>query len=135
MSARGDEAARKAHRWVSYADEDLRYAEHGLNMETPPYRLVAYHAQQCAEKYLKAFLVIRGIDFPYTHNIAILLELCSGHASWTETLHDAEELSQFAVTARYPGEDDEVEKDEAVRAIEPARLVQLAVLDILLDYP
>lgn len=29
-----------------------------------PYRLIAYHAQQCAEKYLKAYLVYHDIDFP-----------------------------------------------------------------------
>jgi HEPN domain-containing protein len=30
---------------------------------------VCFHAQQCVEKYLKAFLVLEGIDFPKTHDI------------------------------------------------------------------
>lgn len=38
-----------------------------LRMESGcPYQLIAYHAhQQCAEKYLKAFLVYLRQDFPW----------------------------------------------------------------------
>jgi hypothetical protein len=65
------ERLRKVKEWARSADEDLRLARHGLALKSAcPYRLIAYHAQQCAEKYLKAFLVFEGVDFPYTHNIA-----------------------------------------------------------------
>ena len=81
MTAPPDEIVAKVREWAAHADDDLRVAEHTLTLpDECPYRLVAYHAQQCAEKYLKAFLVLRGIDFPFTHNIARLLELCSEHA-------------------------------------------------------
>ena len=44
----------KVRQWLAYADEDLRVARHGFSMsETPPCRAIAFHAQQCAEKYLK----------------------------------------------------------------------------------
>ncbi len=132
MTAGGNERNRKAAQWAAFADEDLRYAEHGLSIDPdPPYRLIAYHAQQCAEKYLKAYLVLMGIDFPYTHNIAALLELCEEHADWTARLRDAEELTQFAITARYPGEDEEVEKDEAARAIALALQVKTLLRVVL----
>ena len=121
MIARRDEILHKVDQWVVYAEEDLRLARHALSIASGcPYRLIAYHAQQCAEKYLKAFLVFHGIDFPYTHNISHLMELCAGKADWTETLLEAEELTPFAVTARYPCEDEEVSKEEALRAIDVA---------------
>lgn len=85
---------------------------------------MAYHAQQCAEKYVKAFLVLRGVDFPFTHNIARLLELCSERADWPDTIKDAEELTPFAITARYPGDDEPVSEPEARRAIEIATKVR-----------
>ena len=46
-----DAVVRKVLQWLDYADEDLRLAQHGLDMSIapPPYRLIAYHAQQCAE--------------------------------------------------------------------------------------
>lgn len=128
MNKPGPENIKKAAQWAVYAEEDMRYAEHGMKLvPDTPYRLVAYHAQQCAEKYLKAFLILNGIDFPYTHNISALLELCADVADWTDTLSDAEELTQYAVTVRYPGEDEAVERDEAARAIHIAGQVKAIV--------
>ncbi|MCH7871786.1 MAG: HEPN domain-containing protein [Planctomycetes bacterium] len=98
-----------------------------------PYNLVAYHAQQCAEKQIKAYLVCCGIDFPYTHNIAYLLELCAGTTDWSDRLRDAEELTPYSVTARYPGEDEPVVQSEAKRAIEIAVQVCDVVCKALID--
>ncbi len=128
MSAIEAEIRRKVIQWLNYADEDIQLAQHALTLSTGvPYRLVAYHAQQCAEKSLKAYLVSHRIDFPYTHNISRLLELCSDTAQWGDSLLDAEELSAYAVTTRYPSEEEEVIKDEALRAIELAALVRETV--------
>jgi len=132
MSAPEQEVLRKVMQWLSYADEDLRLAQHGLTLITGvPYRLIAYHAQQCAEKYLKGYLVYRRIDFPYTHNISRLLELCAERADWAETLKEAEELTPYAITIRYPGEDEQVTNEEAVRAIEVAKHVRQVVRSAL----
>ena len=111
----------KVREWAAHADDDMRVAEHTLTLpDDCPYRLVAYHAQQCAEKYLKAYLVLRGIDFPFTHNLARLLELCSEQSAWREQLKDVEELTPFAITARYPGDDEPVSEAEARRAVDIA---------------
>ena len=96
-----------------------------------PYRLIAYHAQQCAEKYLKAFLVFSGVDFPYTHSVSRLLELCGEHTGWAANLRDAEELTPFAITARHPGEQSEVSQSEALRATDIASLVPNTVGGVL----
>jgi len=118
----------KVRQWLIHADEDLRLATAAMQyVEDCPYRLVAYHAQQCAEKCLKAFLVYCGVDFPYTHNISILLELCGEHAQWPEGLQDAEQLSGYAMTARYPGETEEVTHAEAAAAVELAQQVHTEV--------
>lgn len=132
MTAPREDIVAKVREWAAHADDDLRVAKHTLELrEDCPYRLVAYHAQQCAEKYLKGFLVSRSIDFPHTHNIARLLELCAGHGDWNEQLRDAEELSPFAITARYPGDDEPVEEAEARRAVEIAGRVREAVRQTL----
>lgn len=134
MTAPREELARQARQWATHADEDVRLANHALEMPEAdcPYRLVAYHAQQCAEKYLKAYLVLRGRDFPYTHNISRLLELCAEDADWAAGLAEAEELTPYAVTARYPGEDEAVTETEARRAVEVAARVRQIVGPILL---
>ena len=39
------------------------------------YENVGFHAQQSAEKFIKAFLVSRQTEFPKTHDIALLRQL------------------------------------------------------------
>ncbi len=86
--------------------------------------MIAYHSQQSTEKCLKAYLVYHNVDFPYTHNIRRLLKLCGKLGPWPQTLEDAEELTPYAITARYPGEDDEVTEAEATRAVGVAEHVR-----------
>lgn len=119
-----EEIILKVKKWINYAEEDLHLAKYSLTLESGcPFRLTAYHAQQCAEKYLKAFLVFHQIDFPYTHSITRLLEICSSLIN-TNEFTEAEMLTPFAITARYPGEDEEVTKEEALEAIRMADLVK-----------
>ena len=132
MTVPREEILAKVREWATHADDDLRVAQHTLTLpDDCPHHLVAYHAQQCAEKYFKAFLVHRGVDFPFTHNIARLLELCPNQPDWAEKLKDAEELTPFAVTARYPGNDLPVSNEEALRAVEIASRVRTEIRTVL----
>lgn len=122
MSNLDQEVLRKVKQWLVHADEDLRLAQCGLTLTSGcPYRLIAYHTQQCAEKYLKAYLVHRRVDFPYTHNISRLLELCAEQqVNWPETIQKAKGLTSYAITTRYPDEDEEVTREETEQAIQIA---------------
>ena len=125
---------RKVKQWLAFADEDLVFAQHGLTLETGcPCRLIAYQAHQCVEKHLKAYLVYRRTDFPYTHNISRILSLCATHASWPGGIECVKELTTYGVTTRYPGEDEEVTREEAISAVEIARQVREAVRAALLE--
>lgn len=134
MSAIDPAILKWVRQWISYAEDDLRLARHALSLSSNvPYRLIAYHAQQCAEKYLKAYLVFHNTDFPYTHNIKALLKLCGNHAAWASELKDAEELTPFAITARYPGEEIKVSKKAALGAIDLAEKVRETVRKALAE--
>ena len=113
--------------WLEHAEEDLRLAKHAFRLSSScPYKLVAFHAQQCAEKYLKAFLALKKVDFPYTHNISLLLEMSSDHAAWVKDLREAEILTDYAVTTRYPGAE-KVTKKDAELAVKTAVKVRNVV--------
>lgn len=128
MSVRKQDIIKKAKQWTVFADDDLRIARHALKLSSScPYRIITYHAQQCAEKYLKAFLVYKNVDFPYTHNLSRLLELCLPHGNWVEKLRSAEELTPYAVTVRYPEQREKVSKKDALRAIEITSLVRKTI--------
>jgi len=72
-------------------------------------------------------------DFPFTHNISRLLELCGEKASWIKPLMNAEELTFYAITARYPGTEEEVTGDEALRAINLSTQVMKSVRKALVE--
>lgn len=134
MSVTENDILRKVHQWLQYADEDLLLARHALNLKsTAPHRLIAYHAQQCAEKHLKAYLVFRRVDFPFTHNLSRLIELAQQSRDWPQALLNAEELTPYAIATRYPGEDEPVSADEARRAINIAEQTRRLIREAFVD--
>src|SRR3990167_10955370 len=65
-----------AREWIVKAENDLKNAANTLKMgEDCPTDTVCFHAQQCAEKYLKALLVWKGIPFPKTHDLPSLMAI------------------------------------------------------------
>ncbi len=64
-----------------------------------------FHAQQAAEKSLKAFPAAKQIPFPFTHNLSKLLILCSAvDPSFTILEAQSDSLTPYAVEARYDDE-------------------------------
>jgi HEPN domain-containing protein len=61
--------------WLDKAEADLGVAVQLIAANTPYRAIVAFHCQQAVEKFLKAFLVGREVEFSKTHNIEELLRL------------------------------------------------------------
>ena len=92
--------------WAERAEEDCTLAELALRHKSPLTYGAVFHAQQCAEKYLKALLVARGQAFPKTHDLAALSDLCSQSGLIIPVDQDALQLlAAYAVQVRYPGDD------------------------------
>jgi len=63
---------------------------------------VGFHAQQAAEKLLKALLVHHGVDYPRTHSIGLLLDLlATAGAALPADLNEVEQLTPFGTVFRY----------------------------------
>jgi len=94
-----------AKEWVVKAEEDYDSADTLLyGRESPIVATACFHCQQCAEKYLKAFLEEHKVDFPRNHELISLLNLCLEIDGDFETLiKDLRRLEGFAVSVRYPG--------------------------------
>lgn len=106
--------------WMEYAQTDLRAARLLLPDGAALTRQVGFHAQQAAEKAIKAFLTHRKIGFPFTHSINLLRELVPDDAAWIRGIEAADRLSEYATTARYPGLELEVARADAESAIQVA---------------
>lgn len=113
--------------WMRKAQSDIVALEASLNAGALD--AACFHAQQSVEKYLKAFLVQSGVSFPFTHNLAKLVELCAGvDASFQSLLPIVEPLTPYAIEMRY---DSEFWPDE--QTAQEARSSALAVRDFVLS--
>lgn len=63
-------------KWFMKAENDLLSIQNNLAAVEVPADVCCFHAQQAAEKYLKAYLISRQIKFPKTHDLKALLNLC-----------------------------------------------------------
>lgn len=104
--------------WVRKAESDLIAAYHLAESEPPLPDQIGFFGQQTAEKYLKAFLIAANQTPPRTHDIEVLVELCSiVDPAFLELLPQVEGLSEFAVIFRYPGEWSDVASAHAAAAL------------------
>ena len=90
--------------WVLLADKDLHAAEILLKNEYPLTNIVAFHCQQAIEKYLKAYLIEKGIPVIKTHDLIKL----NGMIKEIKDLGIDEiklmTINEVYIESRYPGE-------------------------------
>ena len=110
--------------WLSHAGSDLHYATLGHG---DPYVLavhVCFHAQQAAEKAIKAVLLCHHIDFPPVHDLGELVEITrKSGLKIPSFLDDADLLTPYAVETRYPADWDEITEHDMESAINLAQQI------------
>jgi len=113
-----------AGEWLEKAEEDYWAAVSLLRQtEHPVPNAVCFHCQQCAEKYLKAFLASRDVDIPKIHSLVTLGDMCSAlDAQFGLITPQLEQLEVYAVEFRYPGES--ATQEEAYEAVEAMKQVR-----------
>ncbi len=123
------ETSSSGRQWVEKAEHDLINAEHTLTLEKNcPFDTVCFHAQQCAEKYLKAFLVQKSITFPKTHDLRVRMQLIPSSLSLLGLdIAEILPLNRYTIEARYPGEWEPITREEAERAVATAKKVREAI--------
>jgi HEPN domain-containing protein len=111
-----DQAA-LARQLLELAHEDLAAAKALRDAEAVSASKSGFNAQQAVEKALKAVLAVQGEDFPFTHDIALLIGLCEDHGlQLPDDLRDADRLTPYAAALRYGlGDPAAVDGDEALR--------------------
>lgn len=117
-----DENTRKVvERWLMKARNDLRTAESVLRVSPPIADTACFHAQQCVEKMLKAVLTAKGRHVERTHSLPRLLELASYEDAELNSLRATSvELTDYALTGRYPDDWRDISIAEAKAAVHRA---------------
>jgi len=112
--------------WLRKAKSDLVALD--ASRDAGAYDAAAFHAQQAVEKLLKAYLVKVNIEFPFTHNLARLVELCQiADITFVDLLPIVEPLTPYAVELRYDADFWPTEED-----VSEARLIAVDVWDFVL---
>jgi HEPN domain-containing protein len=87
---------------LGLARDDEFAARSLLPVEGVADSILGFHAQQAVEKSLKAALASRGIEFPYTHDLDGLLELCGENGlDVPPELDGVDRLAPYGVHMRY----------------------------------
>lgn len=114
----------EARMLLAAADRDLS----ALRGMTDPLvfadEIAGFHAQQASEKYFKAWLVLLGESYPYTHNLARLLRLLQEKETTAARFRELNEYTAYAVQLRYEAFESEaapINRQEAVRRLEDLR--------------
>jgi len=109
--------------WIAHAEDDFESAKVLIRRKKPLLYSACFHAQQCAEKYMKALLIFKDQDFPKVHDLNTLDELCNAVGILFEmNKTNLARLSAYAVMSRYPG--DEPTLEETREAIETAKAIR-----------
>jgi HEPN domain-containing protein len=123
------ELMKEVARWIEKAEHDFLAAEHAMELAGEGLTdIVCFHAQQCAEKYLKALLLYRGVAFPRTHDLRRLLDLVPVEVSLGLRREQVIPLNRYVIEGRYPGDWEPITVGEAQRALEMAQAARQAVL-------
>jgi HEPN domain-containing protein len=114
------------HEWVEKAEEDYRVAKREQRAKPSAYSAVCFHAQQCAEKYLKALLQEHAVPFQRTHDLEALMSLGLPVVPTLETHRESLQwLTAFAVEVRYPGM--KASRKDAERCVQIATSLRILI--------
>lgn len=113
--------------WIEKAEGDwATLMRENRVRKNPNYDAVCFHAQQCAEKYLKSILQEASILFKKTHDLKVLLnDTLQIQPNWNNLLISADALTIYAIEFRYPG--DSADKIEAKEAVKHCRLIRKTI--------
>ncbi|MDD3898069.1 MAG: HEPN domain-containing protein [Syntrophomonadaceae bacterium] len=119
-----------AQEWQKLGEMDLNSAEYLLNMKPMPVEIICYLSQQSAEKYLKGYLVLHGVNPPKIHDLDELRKLCSNLSETFEEIADqCSDLTAYGVQPRYPTEL-MLEQRDMRQALSSAKRVRDFVLNV-----
>ena len=115
--------------WIKKAERDLISANHEMSFYDAINETICFHCQQSVEKYLKAYMIFLNIVPKKTHHIGDIIEEIKTIDKEIEIFIDeADILTDYAVSIRYPDEISIPSTEDAQEAIELAKKIKNYIL-------
>ena len=120
-------------KWLAKTREDFEFARINLEEGKPFFAQICFYFHQAAEKYLKAYIVARELEFRKTHELILLLKICVGKdSSFEQIKNDCEFLNTYYVDTRYPVHwPSNFSEDEARKAFQASLRIKSSVTNKL----
>ena len=113
---------------LTKAEDDLDVAQRAIRGKKKIFWVACFHAQQSAEKYLKAYLSLQNIAYPKIHDLVEIVQRCEKiNAEFTFINGLCQHLNLYAVRIRYSDELD-LELRDAKKAISAATEIKEFIL-------
>lgn len=114
--------------WLKKAEEDIAVILY-LSAENPQdfTSALCFHSQQAVEKFLKAFLIYKGVEFGRTHDVDFLLTECIAQDNTGFEDLEFGNLNDYAVSVRYPDDFFIPSIEEAMQNVKIALSVKVVV--------
>ena len=112
---------KQAHVLLMSAERDISALRGMADVAVFADEIFGFHAQQAAEKLLKAWLALLGETYPTTHDLARLLAMLRAHDVAATRFNELVEYTPFAVQFRYaPGDLSArpLDRDTAIERVE-----------------
>lgn len=110
--------------WFNKANSDLKVAKTILKHTPDLTDSICFHSQQAVEKYLKAFLLKLNIKIERTHDLSYLCKLIRKKVNVPKEYFEiCSQLTQYAITVRYPLEIEEPSLKEAKNSVTSAQKI------------
>ena len=121
-----------AERWFRLAEQDLEAAKVLLADGSSAMRIVAFLAQQAAEKALKAGIISVGLHPPHVHGLRQLYGTLASHApDLAVEIEDLDLLDPWVIDGRYAADLPDVSTTEASDLLGAAERVLTRVRPLL----
>lgn len=122
--------------WLDFANYDLKTAK--WNLTGKIYTSSCHASQQVAEKALKALILAKGAVIPKIHRLDRLISILKDLSVKTAQIErEAQELDQFYISTRYPGQyggpEGLYDKHDAQSAIQAAEKILQFVQETISD--
>jgi len=89
--------------WIEYAKRDFNSAIFLKNMNPAPMEIICYHCEQSAEKFLKAFMILKDEQIMRTHDLVLLLHKCMIYEKeFNDIKQECVNLTKYGTITRYP---------------------------------
>lgn len=116
-----NEDREQARMMLEMAKKDFKALRGMGNVEIFEDEIFGFHVQQAVEKTLKAWLAIKGMEYPKTHDLRLLLRLLEKHGIDIASFSDIMEYNAYAIQFRYEAfgmGGEPIDRNEALERIE-----------------